>query len=94
MASLVSNGVWVLHLSFEFGMFLEEATFVSLSIRPSLKALPKVAVLTRELVIRLVSTSPNKVRSSTRFQFVVSFKNKVTVLELESGLPPLNLNRD
>ena len=93
VASLVTNGVWVLHLRFEFGMFLEEATFVSLSIRPSLKALPKT-VLTRELVIRLVSTSPNKVRSSTRFQFAVSFKNKVTVLELESGLPPLNLNRD
>ena len=74
LASLVSNGVSVLHLSFEFGMFLEEATFVSLSIRPSPKALPKTSVLTRELFTRLVSG------------FGHSFKYQVTVLE--SGLPP------
>ena len=55
-------------------MFLEEATFVSLSIRPSPKALPKTSVLTRELFTRLVSG------------FDLSFKYQVTVLE--SGLPP------
>ena len=35
---LVVNRVWLLYSSFELSMFLEEATFLSLSIRPSTKA--------------------------------------------------------
>jgi len=39
------NRVWFLHFSLELGIFfLEEATFSSLSIRPSTKALHKLCL--------------------------------------------------
>ena len=36
LAILVINKVWYLHANLELSMFLKEATFSSLSIRPSL----------------------------------------------------------
>ena len=43
---LVSNRVhvWLFHSSLELGMILKEATFSSLSTRPSLKALHKLCL--------------------------------------------------
>ena len=39
LITLVSNRVWFLHSSLKSGMFFLEATFSSLSIGPSIKAL-------------------------------------------------------
>ena len=44
LAILVVKRLWLLHSSLELGIFLEEATFSSLSLRPSTKALHKLCL--------------------------------------------------